>query len=118
MNMCDQVSGVPSQLDTGAGLAPVGSSVTVEPGTRARWPVGLSPAERSSGSLRIWGSCGLMRRRQSRPGLLTPGIRPSVCNASESTSGLVHCACFARAIDPVRNGSLVTSAGARLGPRH
>ena len=46
---------------SGAGLAPIGSSVTVELGTRARWSVGLSSAERSSGSLRIWGSCGLMR---------------------------------------------------------
>ena len=74
-HLCDQVSGVPSKKDTGAGLAPVGSSVTVEPGTRALWPVGLSPAERSSGSLRIWGSRGLMRRRHSRLGLLTPGSR-------------------------------------------
>ena len=53
--------------------------------------MGLSPVERNSDSLRIWGSRSRMRRRQSRLGLLTPESRPSVCNASESTLGLEHC---------------------------
>ena len=66
--------------------------MTVEPGTRALRPVGLSPAERSSDSLRFWGLRGLMRRCHSPLGLFTPGSRLSVLLPSESASRLVHCA--------------------------
>ena len=38
---------------------PVGFRVTVEPGTRVVRPVGLSPAEQISDSLRVWGLRGL-----------------------------------------------------------
>ena len=57
--LCHQVSGVPSQQDTRAGLVPVGFPVTVEPETWALRPVGLSLAEQISDSLCLWGLRGL-----------------------------------------------------------
>ena len=52
--LCNQVSGVPSQYDTRAGFVPVGCPVAVEPGTRVLRPAGLSPAEQISDNLGVW----------------------------------------------------------------
>ena len=90
---------------------PVSFPVTVEPGTRVVRPVGLSPAERISDSLRVWGLLGLdattpVAARTSHSweqiiGFVTQrvGVAPSAL-----------CLSFMRP-NPVRNGSLVMSAG-------
>ena len=82
--------------------------MTAEPGTRVLRPVGLSPAERISDSLRVWGLRGLepVAARTSHSweqiigfGTHRVGVAPSALRLSFMGP------------NPVRNGSLVMSAG-------
>ena len=93
---------------------PVGFPVTVEPGTRVLRPVGLSPAERISDSLRLWGLRGLdattpvaTRTFHSWEQII------GFCNPASRRLGVAPSALFLSFMRPypVRNGSLVMSAG-------
>ena len=94
---------------------PVGSPVTVEPGTRVLRPAGLSPAEGISDSLRVWGLRGLqvaattpVAARTSHSWQQINGFETQ--RADVASSAL--CQSFMRP-NSVRNGSLVMSAGGR-----
>ena len=90
---------------------PVGSPVTVEPGTRVLRPAGLSPAERISDSLRVWGLRGLDA---------TTPVAVRTSHSWEQINGFVtqraddassaQCLSF-MCPNSVGNGSLVMSAG-------
>ena len=85
-------------------------SRTGNTGPAARGSVTVGTELGQPGTALASGDCAVGCDDASRD---TCGRRPSVCNASKSTSGLEHCASPSHAVDPVRNGSLVTSAGAR-----
>ena len=94
---------------------PVGFPVTVEPGKRVLRPVDLSPAERISDSLRLWGLRGLaattpVATRTSHSWEQIIGFATQRVGVAPSAL----CLSFMRP-NPVRNGSLVMSAGAPLG---